>query len=93
MDCYIYYKSQIEHAAAIRHCVGLLCAELTGKLNHLPRLQRRPAASDGLITWMEIYLDVSEDFEQILNEAVAKCGMQTLIHGERRLEYFVYPSD
>lgn len=89
MDCYIYYKSKIEHATEICRSVELLHTGLAGKLDYLPRLQRRPEPSNGLITWMEIYQDVPQDFEQILCVAVTQSGIQKLINGERRLEYFM----
>lgn len=89
MDCYIYYKSKQEHAIDIRHCVELLRTDLRDKMLHQVQLQRRPASTNGLITWMEIYREVPEDFESILTMAVSQCGIQTFIQGERRLEYFI----
>lgn len=93
MDCYIYYKSELGHATQIVHSVELLRAELMGKIRHRVQLQRRPICNNGLITWMEIYHDVPEGFEQIINVAVAKSGLPTWILGERRLEYFIHVLD
>lgn len=93
MDCYVYYKSTVDHAIAIRHCVEVMCVQLSHQLDHLPRLQRRPAVNNGLITWMEIYCDVPENFEDILTAAVMHSGITSLITGERRLEYFIAADD
>ncbi|MFZ6817786.1 DUF4936 family protein [Undibacterium sp. Ji22W] len=93
MDCYIYYKSNSEHAMEVRRCVEILRSELSGTLEHLPRLQRRPASNNGIITWMEIYQEVPENFEAVLYAAIERSGIQTWISGERRLEYFIAPDE
>jgi hypothetical protein len=93
MDCYIYYKSELDHAEQIPQCVELLRVDLMSKMLHPVRLQRRPVSDNGIITWMEIYHDVPADFEQTLNSAVTKCGIQAFIRGERRLEYFMNLQD
>lgn len=78
---------------AIRHCVELMRSQLSNKLVQLPRLQKRPIANNGLITWMEIYQDIPENFEEILSVAVAHSDIALFITGERRLEYFIAADD
>lgn len=96
MDCYIYYKAREEDAQQIQICVARLYAYV---LENLPasselattasQLQRRPAASNGVHTWMEIYRHIPTTFEQVVQDAVVASGITEYLIGERRLEYFI----
>ena len=96
MDCYIYYKAKEEDAKQIQVCAKQLqdlVIENLSSRNDLtitpPKLQRRPEASNGVHTWMEIYRDVPVQFEQIIRHAAIASGIIDLLIGERRLEYFI----
>ncbi len=54
-------------------------------------LKRRPAAQDGMHTWMEVYLDTAEEFAAKLEQAVAEQVQFTrpLITGKRHVEHFL----
>jgi hypothetical protein len=96
MDCYIYYKAKTEDAKKIQVCVGQLHTHIlesllmSGKAAMTPfQLQRRPVASNGVHTWMEIYRDIPTSFEDIVHDAAVASGIHEHLIGERRLEYFI----
>lgn len=89
MDCYIYYRSREEHAQEVLEGVRQLKNFLAPELRQSVKLQRRPLAKDGLITWMEIYCKVPENFDMIISAAVAQTDLKSWIVGERFLEYFL----
>ncbi|MFA9273435.1 MAG: DUF4936 family protein [Candidatus Aquirickettsiella gammari] len=96
MDCYIYYKAKEGDAQQIQTCVARLVAYVLENISMqcgiaiaAPQLQRRPAASNGVHTWMEIYRDVPMSFEQIIQDAASASGIDQHLIGERRLEYFI----
>jgi len=89
MNCYIYFKASADKEAEV-----LQQEQLLRKLMHQtdlpsPSLQRRPTVQDGMHTWMEIYHQVTSDFEQRLELAYAQTGLKQLQSGERHMEYFV----
>lgn len=51
--------------------------------------QKRPNDKDGVETWMEIYRDIPQNFEETLARAVSASGLATYIIGDRHHEYFV----
>ncbi|WP_395006460.1 DUF4936 family protein [Undibacterium sp.] len=100
MDCYIYYKANVENARQIQVCVKRLQQYVGDNLwassdfaMAAPQLQRRPEASDGVHTWMEVYKDVPAQFERIARDAAIASGILEHIVGERRLEYFIDVKD
>lgn len=89
MDLYIYYRVRAidaglfqEKALAMQHDLARECAIVTA-------LKRRPDEQDGMHTWMEVYLDVTENFETRLNQAVAASRLSSLIAGTRHTEQFL----
>jgi len=89
MDLYIYYRVRCEDADRFGMRVAGMQQDLARDCGVSVSLKRRPEASDGRHTWMEIYCGVPEGFEHRLAEAVAACELKTLIDGERHLEYFM----
>lgn len=89
MDCYIYYKSDVKNATQVIASVEILRSVLPVNLAQTMRLQKRPAISNDQITWMEIYRDVPEDFQYIVDVAVKASALSQWVIGERRLEYFI----
>lgn len=90
MDCYVYYKAAQEHELQIVRQVKVIREYLKTRLNIDLRtnLQRRPAAENGVVTWMEIYRDVPLFFDAALAQVVDQTEIRSLIQGERHAEYF-----
>ncbi len=82
-DLYIYYRVRDEHAAQLAPRVRAMQAALGSG-----QLKRRPGASDGVQTWMEIYPDAPEGFDAALALAVRQAALPELIAGERHTEVF-----
>jgi hypothetical protein len=55
----------------------------------LSELKRRPQEKDNRHTWMEVYRNIPENFDTILERAVIQAGLKTLIDGERHIEHFL----
>ena len=64
-------------------------AGLTTLLGVACSLKRRPQATDGRRTWMEVYLAVPDGFSAVLEDAVRQAEIPALINNERHIEYFV----
>ncbi|PXX46912.1 DUF4936 family protein [Undibacterium pigrum] len=89
MNCYIYFKASAGKEAEVLQQERLLQNLMRQENEKSPLLQRRPTEQDGMHTWMEIYHQVTSDFEQRLELAYAQTGLQQLQSGERHMEYFV----
>ncbi|MES2037502.1 MAG: DUF4936 family protein [Pseudomonadota bacterium] len=89
MNCYIYFKASAGKEAEVLQQEQLLQNLMRQADQQSPGLQRRPAEQDGMHTWMEIYHQVTSDFEQRLELAYAQTGLQQLQSGERHMEYFM----
>ena len=82
-DLYIYYRVRDEHAALLAPRVRALQARLGAG-----QLKRRPASSDGMQTWMEVYQDAAQGFEAALATAVQEAGLAEFTQGARHTEIF-----
>lgn len=89
MDLYIYYRVRCEHAADFQACAIKMQTILAKEYSLTMGLKRRPDAKDDRHTWMEVYQNVPENFDTILQHAVIHAGLTLLIDGERHLEYFL----
>jgi Domain of unknown function (DUF4936) len=89
MDLYIYYRVGGEHTGALREKVTALQQSLRRDYAIAASLKRRPEETQGMQTWMEVYLDVPPGFDTTLAEAVTRYGLMPLIAGERHTEYFL----
>ncbi|QJQ04606.1 DUF4936 family protein [Undibacterium piscinae] len=89
MDCYIYYKTTAEHESQVIACTKLLQQAVAETMGLQMRLQRRPEAGAGLLTWMEIYRDIPADFHSSLTKLINQHKLISLISGERHAEYFM----
>lgn len=89
MDLYVYYKVQDGHGADLQAAVIAMQAALASAHGVAPQLKRRPAAPDGVQTWMEVYPGVAQEaFVPALAEAVAQAGLARWITGPRHVETF-----
>jgi hypothetical protein len=81
---YVYYKVTQDRAASALERVQSLQAEL-----NVPnaRILKRDEQGGQVATWMEIYEDVSSDFEERLALAVARHACASLT-GPRHVERF-----
>lgn len=89
MDLYIYYRVPVSDAAIFLSKVTEMQDNLTRLRGVCPSLKRRPEEQDGMHTWMEVYLDVAEDFAAALELAVADHQLPSLIAGTRHMEQFL----
>jgi hypothetical protein len=89
MDLYVYYRVRSVDAPAF--CAQALAMQHTLAREHgvATALKRRPEEKDGLHTWMEVYSSVDDDFAAHLDQAVADCGLASLIDGVRHSEQFL----
>ncbi len=88
VDLYIYYRVREEHAGALAPRVRAMQAALLASHGVAGRLLRRPDASDGLQTWMEVYPASGSGFEAALALALSDAALPDLIDGQRHLEVF-----
>ena len=95
-ELYVYYRVPERDAVAAEADAKRLQAALRTKIpGLLTRLLRRPVASDGLSTWMEIYaMDAAVDPAGISDALQADIEREaarqlTRIEGQRHVEVFV----
>lgn len=88
MDLYIYYRVPVANAEVLQQHVIQMQAQLVARYQVTASLKRRPQATDGMHTWMEVYADVSTGFEAALSQAVANADLNQWIAGTRHTEYF-----
>lgn len=93
MHCYVYFKAAAEDEQHIRQCFARLRLSLE-KIGFNVRFQRRPEVKDGLQTWMEVYENVPDHFEELIAAVVAESGLNEYIVGARYYERFleIHPS-
>ena len=89
MNCYVYFKAKTEHESAIIFEERKLHQYLRQRTGHVPRLERRPEISHGLHTWMEVYQNVSDRFEEELKLALRQTALPDLQYSERHVEFFL----
>ncbi|HCY61647.1 MAG TPA: DUF4936 domain-containing protein [Oxalobacteraceae bacterium] len=89
MDLYVYYRAGCACAQAVHERVTAMQAALMRRCGVAASLKRRPEPKDGRHTWMETYLNIPDDFDVILSQAVTQSGLASLIDGERHTEYFL----
>lgn len=88
MDLYIYYQVKEADTASLQAAVVWMQAELARQHGVSCQLKRRPEASDGLQTWMEVYAGVPDDFAAALNGAADRAGLSAWTSGARHTEVF-----
>jgi hypothetical protein len=88
-DLYIYYRVRCENAQQLQQRASAMQAYILSKDGIVAELKRRPAQKDGLHTWMEVYRDVPEGFDMMLEDALTRAELTPLIEGERNTEYFL----
>lgn len=89
MDLYIYYRVPVGKADLLEQQARELQAGLSLQHQVATKLKRRPEDKDGMHTWMEVYLDVPDNFDIRIQEAVAASGLSDLIDGPRHTEQFL----
>jgi hypothetical protein len=88
-DLYVYYKVRAENAARLEPLVRAMQARLAPSLpGAATQLKRRPEATDGLQTWMEVYPNADDAFRVALAEAARVAGLEDLAEGRRHTEVF-----
>ncbi|CAN5380932.1 hypothetical protein BH11PSE11_BH11PSE11_26570 [soil metagenome] len=89
MDLYIYYRVPIANIQALQERVVDMQSGITRDAGITTSLKRRRDEKDGCQTWMEVYIEVLEDFETELDFAVQNAGLMKWIAGDRHTEHFV----
>lgn len=87
-DLYIYYRVPDAQAAQLAPRVRAMQAGLNAAHGVAGQLKRRPGSTDGVQTWMEIYLAAGDGFTAALAAAVQQAGLSAQIDGQRHTEVF-----
>jgi hypothetical protein len=87
-DLYIYYKVPDADAVALQAVVIAMQASLARRHGVTPQLKRRPEDHSGLQTWMEIYPQAPQGFQEALDSAADQAGLASWIAGPRHTEIF-----
>ena len=88
-DLYIYYRVPEQHAAQLAPRVHAMQSRLLAATGVAGQLKRRPEASDGMQTWMEIYLATGPSFDAALADALEQAAVLEQIDGKRHTEVFM----
>ncbi len=96
LDIYIYYRVAAEHVTPFCAAATAMQANLSTEHKIVSLLKRRPAQANGAVadaptkfhTWMEVYLAVPENFEQVIAQHLKQAGIAAWIEGERHVETF-----
>lgn len=88
-DLYIYYRVPEQQAAQLAPRVQAMQARLFASHGVAGQLKRRPDTSDGMQTWMEIYLATGAAFQGALDAAVQQAALSDHIDGKRHTEVFM----
>jgi hypothetical protein len=89
MDLYVYYRVQHHYSAELQAIVMTMQKNLNNLHELSFSLKRRVEKNVDYQTWMEIYFSVSDEFADVLAQAVTNAGLLRLIDGERHNEIFV----
>ena len=89
MDLYVYYRVQDHHSAELQAMLMKMQEKLSNLHGMNFSLKRRVEKNGDYQTWMEIYFSVSDEFADVLAQAVTNAGLLRLIDGERHNEIFV----
>lgn len=88
-DFYVYYTLARQQEPALLALVPPMQARLAAEHGITTQLKRRPEASDGLHTWMEVYAAAPDNFAELLSDAVERAGFADLHSGQRHTEIFM----
>lgn len=88
VDLYIYYRVVEHNASSLAPLVQAMQAQLAAQHGLAVQLKRRPAASDGMQTWMEVYPATGAGFGAALDAAVEAAALDGFIFGPRHTEIF-----
>ncbi|MFZ6772509.1 DUF4936 family protein [Undibacterium sp. SXout7W] len=89
MNCYIYFKAEAQNEAHVRRAEAQLQAMVMQHYQLVATVQKRPEATHGIHTWMEVYRAVPDHFSTVLAQLVAQTDLPALLHSERHIEYFM----
>ncbi len=89
MDLYVYYRVRHHHSVELQAIVMNMQKNLSNLHGMNFSLKRRNEKNVDYQTWMEIYFSVSDEFADVLAQAVINAGLLRLIDGERHNEIFV----
>ena len=92
MDLYIYYRVAATNATQLMQMATAMQTKLSLDFQISCALKRRPEAENGQHTWMEVYLEVPDNFTSHVAQAVVQSGVITLIEGPRHTEFFISES-
>lgn len=86
-DLYVYYKVPVQHGERLLPQVRQMQADWASRLGIHGRLQRRPEATDGVETWMEVYPGADPGLAALLGAGTE--SIHAFLAGPRRCEVFV----
>ena len=92
LSLYVYYRAAAHHSEAVAEQVAQMQKKLRDQMKVQCGLMRRPTASSGEVTWMEVYQGIlsgaDKTFEAALDVAFIDTSLAGIILGQRHLEYF-----
>ncbi len=88
-DLYIYYRVRDGLADQFASRVQAMQLDLAARTGIQGQLKRRVHSTDGLQTWMEVYLATAPGFEALLADAVESAILSASIDGDRHTEAFM----
>ena len=92
MDIYIYYKVDAPNAEDLRKKIMMMQDNLSKNWQVQTGLKRRTEvnqSADKFQTWMEVYIRTPEGFLTALQAACDASNVESLIEGERHIEFFM----
>jgi len=89
IDLYIYYQAREADSGALVEAVRALQSALARDYGVKAQLKPRPEADKGLLTWMEVYPAVADDFKLVVDAAAQAAQLPRWISGERHHEVFM----
>ncbi len=93
LNRYIYYRVQVELTPLLLQQVRLMFRQIQDQTSVRCELARRAHADPGFHTWMEIYHDIPDGFDEILSTFEKQAGLASLIEGTRHVDDFLSGSE
>ena len=89
LNRYIYYRVRVELTPLLLQQVRLMFRQIQNQTSVGCELARRAQADQGFHTWMEIYHDVPNGFDEILGNFEEQSRLASLIEGKRYVDDFL----
>lgn len=89
LNRYIYYRVPVEMTPLLLQQVWLMFKQIQEQSSVNCELARRAQTEREFHTWMEIYHDIPNGFDEILSACEAQANLAALIDGTRHVDDFI----